>query len=181
LTQDALRIHLDNRPDSTERADLLKKCALAPKIHRQNWEKWGANLPSDANLRHHLLFDWEVPFNENSVDFFIGEYKSTIAYAKITDSDIVETEEGQGISDQEESPGEGAENEGVKNPKALLQKHGRLPLGVGMQEFVVPLSEGSKAIFQWPTTLSQEDILDLTDSLKILERKISRVAKTNED
>ena len=43
-----------------------------------------------------------------------------------------------------------------------------------MQEFVVPLSEGSRAVFQWPTTLSQEDLDDLKDSLKILERKISR-------
>src|ERR1700733_4547742 len=89
LTQDALRIHLDTRPDSSERAELIKKCALSPKIHRQIWEKWGADLPSDADLRHSLLFDWETPFNENSVDFFIGEYKSTISFAKLTDSDII--------------------------------------------------------------------------------------------
>jgi hypothetical protein len=43
-----------------------------------------------------------------------------------------------------------------------------------MQEFVVPLSEGSRAIFQWPVSLTKEDILDLKDSLKILERKIDR-------
>src|SRR6266478_6774650 len=39
LTQDALRIILDKRPDSKERADLIKQAALAPKIHQQLWEK----------------------------------------------------------------------------------------------------------------------------------------------
>ncbi len=45
-----------------------------------------------------------------------------------------------------------------------------------MQEFVVPLSEGARAVFQWPVNLSQEDVADLKDSLKILERKIGRSA-----
>jgi hypothetical protein len=48
------------------------------------------------------------------------------------------------------------------------------PIKPGMQEFVVPLSDGSRAVFQWPTQLSQEDVVDLQDSLKILERKITR-------
>jgi len=45
-----------------------------------------------------------------------------------------------------------------------------------MQEFVVPLSNENRAIFQWPALLTQEDIDDLKDSLKILERKITRPA-----
>jgi len=49
-----------------------------------------------------------------------------------------------------------------------------------MQEFVVPLSEGTRAIFQWPTSLTQEDGDDLKDSLKILERKITRTTKAAE-
>jgi hypothetical protein len=48
------------------------------------------------------------------------------------------------------------------------------PLKQGMREFVVPLSEGNKAVFQWPTALTQADIDDLKDSIKILERKIDR-------
>jgi hypothetical protein len=45
-----------------------------------------------------------------------------------------------------------------------------------MQEFVVPLSDGTRAIFQWPASLTKEDVDDLKDSLKILERKITRPA-----
>ncbi len=51
-----------------------------------------------------------------------------------------------------------------------------------MQEFVVPLSDGGKAVFQWPSTLTAEDLLDLEDSLKIVGRKIKRSgSETNPD
>ena len=90
LTQDALKILLDTRPDSKEKADLIKKCALSPKIHRQIWDSFKGNLPSDANLRHTLLFGWETPFNDNAVDYFIGELRSTIAFAKVGESDKIE-------------------------------------------------------------------------------------------
>jgi hypothetical protein len=50
-----------------------------------------------------------------------------------------------------------------------------------MQEFVVPLSDGSKAVFQWPSSLSKEDIDDLRDSLKIVERKITRSTTESSD
>jgi len=89
LTQEALRILLDTRPDSSERVELIKQCALAPKIHKQIWDKWGTDLPSDAQLRHTLLFEWETPFNENAVDTFIGEYKTTISFAKLGESDKI--------------------------------------------------------------------------------------------
>ena len=45
-----------------------------------------------------------------------------------------------------------------------------------MQEYVVPLSDGSRAVFQWPSSLTKEDVDDLKDSLKIVERKITRAA-----
>ena len=49
-----------------------------------------------------------------------------------------------------------------------------------MQEFVVPLSDSSKAVFQWSSSLSAEGVADLKDSLKIVERKISRSLSESE-
>jgi hypothetical protein len=89
LTQNALRILLDARPDSREKADLIKQTALSPKIHQQLWDKWGTALPSDAQLRHTLLFDWSVPFNDKAVDGFIREYRDTISFARLSESDKV--------------------------------------------------------------------------------------------
>jgi len=95
LNQIAIRILLDARPDSPERAALIKQVALTPKIHKQLWEKWGASLPSDAQFRHTLIVDWEPPFNEKSVDGFIKEYKETIALAKLTESDQIAPVDGE--------------------------------------------------------------------------------------
>jgi len=36
--------------------------------------------------------------------------------------------------------------------------------------------DGNKAVFQYPSVLTKEDVDDLKDSLRILERKISRSA-----
>lgn len=87
LTSNALKILLDTRPDSEERANLIKQAALAPRIHRQLWDRWRNNLPSDAQLRHTLLLEWPTPFNENAIDGFIAEYRDTISFAKLTESD----------------------------------------------------------------------------------------------
>ena len=227
LTQAALRILLDTRPDSTERADLIRTAALAPKIHKQLWDKWGMDLPSDAQLKHTLLFDWETPFNENAVDFFIGEYRSTIAFAKLTESDkVVESEvKKDGDNGKSDEPfvakvGDFVQWEhngvlGLTEPRRVREitpdgkfayvegQHGAVPLSeliresapattlippdpqqgariqqqpskIYMLEYVVPLSAGTKAVFQWPSALTKEDVEDLKDSLKILERKIDR-------
>jgi hypothetical protein len=228
LTQNALRILLDERPDSKERAELIRQAALAPKIHQQLWEKWGTDLPSDAQLKHTLLLEWPTPFNENAVDGFIREYRDTITFAKLSESDTVTSEVSDkgGESGEKYAPKIGDyvqwEHNGVlgfpesKRVKGISPdgnwayvdgQHGAVPIhelipaspsanvqqptrtNVGeqiqsppktniMQEFVVPLSDGSKAVFQWPSSLSKEDIDDLRDSLKIVERKIVRSEKS---
>jgi hypothetical protein len=94
LTQTGLKILLDTRADLTERDALIKQAALAPRIHQQIWSKWGAGI-SDENLRHALVFDWEPPFNENSVDGFIKQYRDTISFAKLSESDKVTSEGGE--------------------------------------------------------------------------------------
>ncbi|HEY4356411.1 MAG TPA: hypothetical protein VGN16_11735 [Acidobacteriaceae bacterium] len=57
----------------------------------------------------------------------------------------------------------------------------KAPPNKSMQEYVVPLADGAKAVFQWPVSLTPEDIEDLKDSLKILERKITRTPKQTEE
>ncbi len=91
LTEDALRILLDNREGSTEREALIKKAALLPKIHATLWRRYGNDLPSNDTLTHELLFTYR--FNENAVSDFIKEYKTTISYAKLNTTDTLSEEE----------------------------------------------------------------------------------------
>lgn len=215
LTQPAMRILLN--PDAAAKEKAIKEAALAPKIHRQVWQKWGAN-PPEASMRFALLTEWEPRFNPNTVDTFIREYRDTIKFAKLSESDKLATEVkdngDEGKSDTPYVPQIGDfvqwELNGVlqfKEPQRIrdISPDGKFafvdgqfsglhveqlirekapenvppprvppPLKQGMQEFVVPLSDGSRAVFQWPTSLSKEDVADLKDSLKIVERKIDR-------
>lgn len=93
LTETALKILLDVRSDSTERNELIRQAALAPKVHRQIWTQYPNGI-SNENLKHALVFEWQPPFNENSVDGFIKEFRDTIKFAKLTESDKVSSEDG---------------------------------------------------------------------------------------
>lgn len=87
LSELALKIILDQRQVSPEREAAIKEAALKPPMHGKLWSRWGAQLPSDENLHHVLIFEYK--FNENTVDGFIDEFKDTIMHAKLQDSDSV--------------------------------------------------------------------------------------------
>ena len=64
LTELALRILLDQRPDSSERAQYMRDAALAPPVMRDIYSKFENNLPSEPTLRHFLVFN--LSFNNNT-------------------------------------------------------------------------------------------------------------------
>jgi hypothetical protein len=89
LTDRALRIILDKREGSAEREQLIREAALLPKTYSALWQRYEGELPSDSNLRHYLLFDYETPFNENSVDEFIANFRATVTFAKLIGSGTI--------------------------------------------------------------------------------------------
>ena len=105
LTTRALKITLDHREKSPEREALIREAALLPKIHRSLWEDRKGDLGSDDNLCHHLIFEHEPPFNENSVNGFIRELLATLAFAKLDGSDTI-SEEGKDTGKNETGDGD---------------------------------------------------------------------------
>jgi hypothetical protein len=99
LSDLGLRIVLDKRPDSQERSAAIKQAALLPKIHSALWIKYNGNLPSDVELRHRLIFDWK--FNDNIVEDFIREFRNTISFAKLSESDNISPGHGGSEHDEE--------------------------------------------------------------------------------
>jgi hypothetical protein len=91
LTDRALRILLDERPNSADRIDLIKRCAITPKMHSELWQRWGRELPVDEEIRHYLLFDRD--FNENGARDLIAVYKATLDYAGLLVPDSISSDE----------------------------------------------------------------------------------------
>ena len=86
LTDRAWRIIVDHE-ESDERAQAIINAAFSPKIYKEMWDEWGSNLPPDAEIRSYLIFDQK--FNERAVNDLIADYKSTIEFAAMDDSDII--------------------------------------------------------------------------------------------
>ncbi|POM21877.1 Uncharacterised protein [Burkholderia cepacia] len=66
LSDLALRILLDVRPDSPERDEHLKKAALRPPVASEVFMRWPEGLPSDHTLTHFLIF--ERGFSEDTAN-----------------------------------------------------------------------------------------------------------------
>lgn len=91
------RIISDRRPESNEREVAIKEAALKPKIHAELWRKYNGTIPPDSELEYRLENDWA--FNRNAIKGFIAEFKETIKFAKLGESDTVS----QGEEDSQEA------------------------------------------------------------------------------
>ncbi|MCC7421501.1 MAG: hypothetical protein IT428_14550 [Planctomycetaceae bacterium] len=91
ITETARRI-LKDAPD---RAELLRKAALAPPIHEELWEQYKdhGELPQADVLRDYLLWHRVAgTFNEDAVDSFIANLAESFRYAGIGASDKIGNE-----------------------------------------------------------------------------------------
>jgi hypothetical protein len=182
LTDLAFQILLDERPDSVERVDALRRAALLPKIHAELFAHWPDGLPSTPNLRHYLLV--AKKFNDNAVDDFIKELRITAEFAKIYKQNVADVSSsvsnGGSLSpsdtDEQDTSGESSPmTAGTGTPSPALRSGGlRLPeANSQVRQDTFTLDEG-QVILQWPTNLSEHSYEDLKDWLELQMRKIRR-------
>lgn len=101
LTEDAWRYLVDERPE--QRASIVKKLALSPKLMREIWGHWGSKPPGDAECRSQLRI--ERNFTDDGAQEFLGIYKANIAFAKLANSDIPPAElKAEEVDDVQENP-----------------------------------------------------------------------------
>lgn len=81
LTELALSIVLDQRENSAERAEAIRKAALNPPIHSELWEQYKGDLPSDATLQ--FILQKERKFSPTGADALIKELRATIEFTKL--------------------------------------------------------------------------------------------------
>jgi len=81
LTDMALRIILDDRPDSQERQRFIRQAALTPIVTAEVYNKWPDGLPSDATLNHWLVL--EKAFSQETALKVTKIINENQAFAKI--------------------------------------------------------------------------------------------------
>lgn len=132
----ALKILLDERPVSPERQQAIREAALAPRIHRELWDKYGGSLPSDANLEHELVVNRS--FIRSAAQELIKELKATMAFAKpaggaYDEGTADDVEEDSAM--QEGSSSAAARSGDSVQSSAVLQYRFPLPIGMAQISF----------------------------------------------
>lgn len=87
LTDEALRVLIDEREDQTEKNSLLRKLALTPAIHKILFEKFSEGIKSDASVAHFLIF--EQHFNQSAASELVAEFKATAEFTGLYKPDKV--------------------------------------------------------------------------------------------
>jgi hypothetical protein len=133
LTDLANRIFLDVRPQSPDRDDLTKKAALMPKLHKQLWEKWGADVPADVEMQAELTL--ELGFSQNGAHEAISVYKQSLRFAGLPGSDKMP----EGEADKSDDAGSQGSQEPVKvtaphQQRSLPLEQRPVPLGGAVEE-----------------------------------------------
>ncbi|RYG88973.1 MAG: hypothetical protein EON59_02610 [Alphaproteobacteria bacterium] len=87
LTDDALRVILDDREDQTEKKAIIRRLALTPAAHKKLWTKYPEGIKSTATARHYLHF--EEGFNPSAAEALIAEFQATADFAGLYQPDTM--------------------------------------------------------------------------------------------
>jgi hypothetical protein len=167
-------------PDDPQRLVHIQAAARSPKIYAELLSKW-AELPSDSTIRYFMLK--EKNFNQNAVDGFIEDFRSTIRYAKISQSDTMpsEQEAASPLGTDVQPPTSSAEVKFMNEaqPKTpVMQPQAQAPTdrkrGTKQDGFWV--DEG-QVVLQWPDGMSKESYEDFKDWIDLQLRKIGRAVQ----
>ena len=108
LTDEGLRIVLESDPKSEKRLKTIKEAVLKPKIHREIWDKYGGDLPSNDVLKSYLIIDRKLagkaPFSEKAATDLIKEFRETLNFAGINfDEETFPSSETENVAENFES------------------------------------------------------------------------------
>jgi hypothetical protein len=78
--------------DSEDRRTAIKEAALKPTLHAELWRQYEGSLPSDATLRLELR---RREFAETAIPETIDVFRSTLAFAQLTEADRVPDKDGE--------------------------------------------------------------------------------------
>jgi hypothetical protein len=153
-----------------ERADLLRSAALAPKIHREVWDKFYAgDEPSPPDVIKHYL-EWDRPggtFTPQALGQFLKQFSDTVTFAQLNSSaKLLETGGDGGVDDNDQKPPQ-------QPPVHEKPKPMQTAIQPGMKQAALDLDAGV-IVVQWPERLTNDEYKDISDWLKVVDRRIKR-------
>lgn len=101
------RNYLRVQQESTKE-EILKICALRPKVMRKFWAKWGADRPIDPIALDALIL--KEGFSDKGALAFLKVYDATVSFAKLSTADKVsepddeDEDEGGPVADRDTPP-----------------------------------------------------------------------------
>jgi len=93
-------IIVDEREDSQDRETAIKTAAMKPEIHAELWRKYNGELPSDPNLKFHLVRN--LKFTDGGAAEFINQFRRTIDFTGLSSLDGISATEGDKLASHEE-------------------------------------------------------------------------------
>lgn len=144
----------------------IKSAALRPAIHRELWNRFKTEA-SDKNIQTYLVFDRH--FAESGAQALIKEYRDTIQFAQLSESDTISTS-------PEQTNGDGGEITMVQTAE-LPPKPATGGQLASVREFAVPLPSGAIAAFKIPFPMSEEDFQQYSSLLEAFKTAIVKKAE----
>lgn len=166
--------------DSEEkRLGARQKLALNPTIHSDLWDEYGGKLPATSTIRSWLILN--KSFNQNVVDDFVAQYRSTLSYAGLMGSDKLSVDDG---NDDDDDNGDGGEPETpfgsifskdlfgrmrAKEPPPKPQKRAR-----SHRDLALPIGGGIDAHLRLPNPMTEDEWQLMEGILKAMRPGIVR-------
>jgi hypothetical protein len=172
LTDLAIKILLDDRPDSAERLALIREAALAPSIHKELWDKYQGALPSDLNLKFYLRT--EKGFRDKAAEELVKEFRKTLDFTKLAESVIISP----GSEELTKPEGEIIMPNTLIEPKLdaskVQEKRGqKQAIPPTLQQLRIPLTDAPWATVQIPVPMTVENWQELEDFLSLMKGPIT--------
>jgi hypothetical protein len=151
---------LEMPEDSQERGQLIKEAALNPPAFRKLLNYYDGELPSDAALRSHLIF--QEKFNPESVPDFIRVFRRTMEVANPSPSDYTAGEESEVVDRPawlDEQPLFGGKPMQQQSARTTQERIMAQPqaTSVNRRDFPLYLSKHQQGVLSVPSEMSQKD------------------------
>jgi len=160
ITKDALAYY--EMDDGPEKSQAIQRMIFSPTLFAELHQQYGAQLPSEGNLRHTLVTKGFLPETAEDV---IGVYKANV--------ELVGGEE-SGYSGGD-SKGEETPMSSPASPTNIAQK----PIS-GVQTYAFALSPDARAELSLRGTITPDDLELLRDHIELTIKALARKAKADQ-